>query len=243
MFPVVLPTAMVVSTVAGFGIPHPALFCTMSGVTTEASDAAVPLELPAPEDWPLLAVPLLPVPLLAVPLLAVPLPAVAVPLEVPVPLLAVPLAAPPLVPELPLALPLALSLPLEPASDVSIGLLGDVAVAQAPRSKKAVTPGIAVTLAVDLDPGLSFELRIILISNSVGWFGPGLGRSDSLGQHVRLKWALSTKWDQQNIHLMIALSRVHSLFLLFSEATRTVETDSHCKSNAPSHRRRRVRLH
>ena len=106
-------------------------------------------------------------PLLAVPLLAVPLPAVAVPLEVPVPLLAVPLAAPPLVAEGD-ELSLALALPLEPASDVSIGLLGDVAVAQAPRSKKAVTPGSAATPAVDLDPGLSFELRIILISNSVG---------------------------------------------------------------------------
>ncbi len=133
----------------------------MSGVTTEASDAVVPLELPDPEDWPLLAVPLL-----AVPLLAVPLPAVTVPLEVPEPLLAVPLAAPPLVAGGD-ELSMSLALPLEPASDVSVGLLGDVAVAQAPNSKKAVTPGIAATLAGDRDPSLSFELRIILISNSV----------------------------------------------------------------------------
>jgi len=154
---------MVASTAAGLAMPHPALLCTMPGavLTIPASDAVVPLELPDPDGCPVVAVPLL-----AVPLLAVPLPAVVVPLEVPAPLLVVPLAIPPVVPEDD-ELPLALALPLEPASDVSIGLPGAVVVAQAPSSKKAVTLGTPATLIVGLDPGLSFELRVILISNSV----------------------------------------------------------------------------
>ena len=99
-------------------------------------------------------------------MLAAPLPAVVVPLEVGVPLPATPLDAPPLEPEGD-ELPLALALPLEPASEVSTGLPDDAVVAQAPSSKKAVTLGTPLTLIVGLDPGLSFELRVILISNSV----------------------------------------------------------------------------
>ena len=105
------------------------------------------------------------------PLLAVPLPAVVAPLEVPVPapplLDPLPLPPPPLVPEGD-ELPLALALPLEPASSVvSTGLVGVVDEAQAPSSKKAVTAGTPATLTLGRDPGFSFELRVILISNSV----------------------------------------------------------------------------
>ena len=55
MFPVVLPTMMVVSTAAGLAMPHPALFCTAttppSPVVTGGplSDAVMPLEAPDPD--------------------------------------------------------------------------------------------------------------------------------------------------------------------------------------------------
>ena len=93
------------------------------------------------------------------------------------PLPATPLDAPPLEPEGD-ELPLALALPLEPASEVSTGLPDDAVVAQAPSSKKAVTPGISPYADRVFYPGLSFELRVIDTTELRLLVRPGLGRLD-----------------------------------------------------------------